>query len=82
MLEVIIFFLADSRMPEEEARRLLVLYGSQTGTAQDVAERIRREAKCRHFACTAQALDSYPVVSISHLYSLILQPFNKGKGQP
>ena len=47
-----------------ESRKLLVLYGSQTGTAQDVAERIGREAKRRHFASRVAALDSYNVVSI------------------
>uniref|UniRef100_A0A493T711 Flavodoxin-like domain-containing protein n=1 Tax=Anas platyrhynchos platyrhynchos TaxID=8840 RepID=A0A493T711_ANAPP len=44
-------------------RRLLILYGSQTGTAQDTAERIGREAKRRHFQCRVEALDSYDVVS-------------------
>ena len=33
----------------EDHRKLLVLYGSQTGTAQAVAERIGREAKRLHF---------------------------------
>ncbi|XP_030062090.1 NADPH-dependent diflavin oxidoreductase 1 isoform X2 [Microcaecilia unicolor] len=42
-------------------RRLLVLFGSQTGTAEDMAERIGREAKRRHFACRVEALDSYCV---------------------
>lgn len=43
----------------EAERRLLVLYGSQTGTAQDVAERIGREARRRHFRARVQAMDSY-----------------------
>lgn len=42
--------------------RLLVLYGSQTGTAQDVSERLGREARRRRLGCRVQALDSYPVV--------------------
>lgn len=29
---------------------LLILYGSQTGYAQEAAERIAREARCQHFA--------------------------------
>ena len=36
----------------EDHRKLLVLYGSQTGTAQAVAERIGREAKRLHFQVT------------------------------
>lgn len=42
--------------------RLLVLFGSQTGTAQDVSERLGREARRRRLSCRVQALDSYPVV--------------------
>lgn len=48
------------------ARRMLVLYGSQTGTAQDNAERVGREAKRRHFHCKVEALDDYQVVSSSY----------------
>ena len=40
-------------------RKLLVLYASQTGTAQDVAERIGRDAKRRHFAVKILAMDYY-----------------------
>ena len=43
-------------------RKLLVLYASQTGTAQDVAERIGRDAKKRHFAVKVFAMDSYDKV--------------------
>lgn len=44
------------------AHKILILFGSQTGTAQDTAERIGREAKRRHFQCKVEALDSYDVV--------------------
>ena len=43
-------------------RKLLVLYASQTGTAQDVAERIGRDAKRRHFAVKVFAMDGYDKV--------------------
>ncbi|KAI1232015.1 hypothetical protein IHE44_0007060 [Lamprotornis superbus] len=43
-------------------RRLLVLFGSQTGTAQDTAERIGREAKRQHLRCRVEALDSCDVM--------------------
>lgn len=43
---------------------LLVLYGSQTGNAQDVAERIGREARRRHFRPRVMPCDAYmPQVS-------------------
>lgn len=49
--------------PELEDRRLLVLYGSQTGTAQDTAERVGREGKRRHFRMRVMAMDDYHTVS-------------------
>lgn len=38
-----------------------VLYGSQTGTAQDVAERVAREADQRGLVPTVSALDDFDV---------------------
>lgn len=46
----------------EDGRRLLVLYGSQTGTAQDTAERIGREGKRRHFRTRVLPMDNYDKV--------------------
>ena len=45
-------------------RRLLVLYGSQTGTAQDVAERIDRDGRRRHFSVEVYPMDEYDKVSL------------------
>ena len=45
-----------------DSRHLTVLYGSQTGTAQDVAERIGREARRRHFKAHVMAIDDYEKV--------------------
>ncbi|MGH0185191.1 UNVERIFIED_CONTAM: hypothetical protein FKN15_017412 [Acipenser sinensis] len=43
------------------APTLLVLFGSQTGTAQDTAERIGRQAQRRRFHVRVETLDSYNV---------------------
>uniref|UniRef100_A0A3Q2CYR7 Flavodoxin-like domain-containing protein n=1 Tax=Cyprinodon variegatus TaxID=28743 RepID=A0A3Q2CYR7_CYPVA len=43
---------------------LLVLYGSQTGTAQDTAHRIGRQAQRRHLKVRVLPLDGYNVVSL------------------
>lgn len=45
-------------------RQLLVLYGSQTGTAQDTAERVGREGKRKHFRVRVLDMDSYDTVSM------------------
>ncbi|CAI8025626.1 NADPH-dependent diflavin oxidoreductase 1 [Geodia barretti] len=40
-------------------RSLLVLYGSQTGTAEDVARRVGREARRRHLKTIVTCMDAY-----------------------
>ena len=42
-------------------RRLVVLYGSQTGTAEEVAERVGREAVRLHFDTEVSSLDNFDV---------------------
>lgn len=44
---------------------LRVLYGSQTGTAQDTAQRIARQAKRRWLQVQVLPLDTYNVVSVA-----------------
>ncbi len=44
---------------------MTVLFGSQTGTAQDTAERIGRGGLRRHFKVKVQAMDDYDIVSES-----------------
>ncbi|XP_058946686.2 NADPH-dependent diflavin oxidoreductase 1-like isoform X1 [Pocillopora verrucosa] len=51
-------------MTRAGGRRLSVLYGSQTGTAQEVAERIGREAKRRYLSASVLALDDYNVMKL------------------
>jgi sulfite reductase alpha subunit-like flavoprotein len=45
-------------------RKLLILYGSQTGYAQETAERVKREAKQRHFQVELHAMDAYDVKNL------------------
>ncbi|XP_070106943.1 NADPH-dependent diflavin oxidoreductase 1 isoform X10 [Equus przewalskii] len=62
--------------------RLLVLFGSQTGTAQDVSERLGREARRRRLGCLVQALDSYPVVNLINEPLVIFVCATTGQGDP
>ncbi|XP_066222695.1 NADPH-dependent diflavin oxidoreductase 1 isoform X1 [Saccopteryx leptura] len=62
--------------------RLLVLFGSQTGTAQDVSERLGREARRRRLDCRVQALDSYPVVNLISEPLVIFVCATTGQGDP
>ena len=52
--------------PAEPVRiPLLVLYGSQTGYAQDVAERVGREAQRRQYRPRVVPMDAFDIVSVS-----------------
>ncbi|XP_006062609.1 NADPH-dependent diflavin oxidoreductase 1 isoform X2 [Bubalus bubalis] len=62
--------------------RLLVLFGSQTGTAQDVSERLGREARRRQLSCRVEALDSYPVVNLINEPLVIFVCATTGQGDP
>ncbi|XP_030210121.1 NADPH-dependent diflavin oxidoreductase 1 [Gadus morhua] len=61
---------------------LLVLYGSQTGTAQDTAQRIGRQAQRKHIQNRVAPLDGY---NVAHLISESLVIFvcsTTGQGDP
>lgn len=62
--------------------QLLVLFGSQTGTAQDEAERLGREARRRRLGCRVQALDSYSVANLIREPLVIFVCATTGQGDP
>jgi sulfite reductase alpha subunit-like flavoprotein len=43
------------------ARYLTILYGSETGTAQEVGENIWRESKIHHFRGKVMSMDEYDI---------------------
>ncbi|NXI81193.1 NDOR1 oxidoreductase, partial [Rhipidura dahli] len=63
-------------------RSLLVLFGSQTGTAQDTAERVSREAKRRHLRCRVEALDSCDLANLIHEPLVVFVCATTGQGDP
>jgi sulfite reductase alpha subunit-like flavoprotein len=40
-------------------REVLILFGSETGCAEEVAQRIARESQRRHYSVRIQAMDEY-----------------------
>jgi sulfite reductase alpha subunit-like flavoprotein len=54
---------------ENESRSIVILYGSETGSSQDLAENLARQAKRRHFKTRVYAMDDYDRVYI-HVFSL------------
>ncbi|XP_068695868.1 NADPH-dependent diflavin oxidoreductase 1-like [Montipora foliosa] len=63
-----------------KGRRICVLYGSQTGTAQEVAERIGREAKRRFLSVAVLALDDYNVTKLIEEKLVIFVCATTGQG--
>ncbi|XP_030631210.1 NADPH-dependent diflavin oxidoreductase 1 [Chanos chanos] len=64
------------------APTLLVLYGSQTGTAQDTAERIGRQAQRRRLTVRVEALDSYNVANLISQSLVVFVCSTTGQGDP
>ncbi|KAK3527280.1 hypothetical protein QTP86_018608 [Hemibagrus guttatus] len=61
---------------------LLLLYGSQTGTAQDTAERIGRQAQRRRVGVRVQALDTYNVANLISEALVVFVCSTTGQGDP
>uniref|UniRef100_A0A8C2DH29 NADPH-dependent diflavin oxidoreductase 1 n=1 Tax=Cyprinus carpio TaxID=7962 RepID=A0A8C2DH29_CYPCA len=61
---------------------LLVLFGSQTGSAQDTAERIGRQAQRRHMRVRLEALDSYNVANLISESLVVFVCATTGQGDP
>lgn len=49
-----------------DSARLIVLYGSQTFTAKEIAERVWRTTKILGFKGPVQAMDDYPISRLIH----------------
>ncbi|XP_008322669.1 NADPH-dependent diflavin oxidoreductase 1 [Cynoglossus semilaevis] len=62
--------------------KLLVLYGSQTGTAQDTAQRIGRQAKRKRIQFQVLALDSYNVANLISESLVVFVCATTGQGDP
>ncbi|XP_047426278.1 NADPH-dependent diflavin oxidoreductase 1 isoform X2 [Mugil cephalus] len=61
---------------------LLVLYGSQTGTAQDTAQRIAKQAQRRRMKVQVWALDSYNVANLISESLAVFVCSTTGQGDP
>lgn len=61
-------------------RKLTILYGSETGTAQDLAEHIWRESKMFYFKGTVLPMDSYEINNLIHEKLVIFVCSTTGQG--
>lgn len=53
---------------DAEEDTVLILYATETGTAQDVADRIARECRRIYLKCRVSSMHAYPLVYIYYLF--------------
>ncbi|XP_044266839.1 NADPH-dependent diflavin oxidoreductase 1 isoform X1 [Tribolium madens] len=61
--------------------KIVILYGSQSGNAQDLAERIWRESKRFHFKSTVKSMDDYNVLELVSEQCVIFVCSTTGQGE-
>lgn len=64
------------------AEPLLVLFGSQTGTAERLAKRLAREARERGFAVTLRGMEAHPIVDLTAAKRVAVLVSTHGDGDP
>lgn len=64
-----------------QGRRFTVLYGSQTGTAQEIAERVGRDARRYRFNVLSQAMDDYDVSNLVNEELILFVCSTTGQGE-
>lgn len=67
---------------EENNRKLLILYGSETGNCEDLGKRIGWQAKRRHFDVKLMALDEYPKKNLVNEDLVLFICSTTGQGEP
>lgn len=68
-------------MSDTLKRKLTILYGSETGNAQDVSERIWREAKRYNFNGPIQSLDEYNIEELIQEKYVVFVCSTTGQGE-
>lgn len=61
---------------EKQVRSINILYGTETGNAEDVADRISRELERRHMQITLMSLNEFDIVTgkvITHFLFFFLR---------
>src|SRR5215469_15476307 len=67
--------------PVETLAPLSILFGSQTGNAENLAKRIAKEAGKRGFAPTVHDLANYPITQLASEERLLIVTSTYGDGE-
>ncbi|XP_076822660.1 NADPH-dependent diflavin oxidoreductase 1-like isoform X1 [Clavelina lepadiformis] len=69
-------------MTKDHQHPILVLYGSQTGTAEEVCERIVMQSRGSNFSCSCMALDDYNIEDLVNAEVAVFVCSTTGQGEP
>lgn len=69
-------------MADHHPDHVLILYASETGDAQDVAERVARAFRQRYRRALLLSMDAYNVADLPHEQLLVLITSTHGRGDP
>ncbi|XP_002128053.2 NADPH-dependent diflavin oxidoreductase 1 [Ciona intestinalis] len=69
-------------MNDHVRHRVVVLYGSQTGTAEEVTSRLVMQSRGSVFKCVASAMDDYPIQNLVNEDLVLFVCSTTGQGEP
>lgn len=69
-------------MENNSDRKITILFGSQTGTAEDAARRIGRDALRLHFNVVVCSLDEYNIANLANENAVVFVVATTGQGDP
>lgn len=67
---------------DNDPRYVLVLYASETGNAQDMAERVARAFRAAHRRAITLSMDEYDVADLPHEPLIVFITSTHGRGDP
>lgn len=67
---------------DQEAQHVLILYASETGNAQDMAERVARAVRAAHRRAVTLSMDEYDVADLPLEPLIIFITSTHGRGDP
>lgn len=65
-----------------DPQHVLILYASETGNAQDIAERVGRAFRAAHRKAVVLSMDAYDIADLPHEALLVLVTSTHGRGDP
>jgi sulfite reductase (NADPH) flavoprotein alpha-component len=73
---------AQMNSPENRTREITILYGSETGNCQTLAESLQQKLTIRGFKVVLSAMDAYKTKNLKSVQDLLIVTATHGEGHP